>query len=97
VFGSGIGMRDWTHVSDAAEGILFASENQLTMDIGTGRLTSIRDAVELLHREMLSESKVVFDPEKDRPDTQIKIKAKLGAWKPKINLENGIKELAATQ
>lgn len=95
-FGSGIALKDWIHIKDAAEGILYASENQLNIDIGTGRMTSVRDAVELLHREMLSDSEMTFDPEQDRGDIQVRIRATLNSWKPRISLEDGIKELAQT-
>lgn len=93
-FGSGVGMKDWIDIRDAAEGILYACENGLTMDVGTGRLTSMRDAIETLHREMLSESKMVFDPLLDRPDTEVRIRATLASWKPKISLEKGLEGLA---
>jgi UDP-glucose 4-epimerase len=101
--GSGTRPVDWIHVADVVEGLLALAttpgiEGQ-TLDIGTGRLETIRTVVEHLARLVPSEGKPVFDPAGDRPLEQIRkadIEATRAAtgWSPRIVLEDGLADTA---
>lgn len=96
-FGSGIAFRDWIHVSDAAEGIisLLKESRSGEWDIGTGTMTSLREVLETLKSMSSSKSSFIFDPSRDRADTNVKIVASKfpSSWRPKIEIKDGLKSL----
>lgn len=96
-FGSGLGQRDWIHVSDAARGIVAALSGNYDYDIGTGKLTSLRSVIEMMKEISGSSSKLIFDPARDRNDTDVLLKAEnlpVG-WSPEFSLTRGLAELMA--
>ena len=101
VLGSGTGLRDWIHVDDVICGLISAmsagTPGQIsTYDLGSGRLVSIREMAEQLASLLNGSDLLVFDPEKDRPDTELNIKAErfIPGWTCRINPGNGLKDLA---
>ncbi len=100
ILGSGSGLRDWIYIDDVIHGLVSAmaagQPGQLnTYDLGSGHLVSIRKMAEHLAALLGREDLLVFDPEKDRPDTGLNLHASrfLPGWKCRVSPENGLKEL----
>ena len=101
--GSGTRPVDWIHVADVVEGLLALATTPgiegMTLDLGTGRLETIRTVVEHLARMVPSQGAPVFDPAGDRPFEQVRkadvdtIRAATG-WHPRILLEDGLEDTA---
>lgn len=71
-FGSGLGQRDWIHITDAAHAVLACLAGDATQyDIGSGQLLTIREMVEELHHLTPAAPKPLFDPSRDRPDVAL--------------------------
>ena len=97
VWGSGLPMREFLHVNDLAEAILFFINNdnyESLYNVGYGSDISIKDLALLIKSIINYKGKIIFD--KSKPDgtprkliDSSKIN-KLG-WRPKISLEDGIK------
>jgi nucleoside-diphosphate-sugar epimerase len=100
IWSDGNNLRDYTHASDIAKGILFAMEKYAVADpvnIATGRATSVNELVEIICRLSRFENvKVIHDltkpggPKVKLMDTT-KMKEKLN-FQPQIKLEDGLKE-----
>jgi len=99
VFGSGTGLRDWIHVSDAASAILASLATtrgeKAVYDIGTGELRSIREMVLELHRLFPGAPFPVFDPVRDRNDLRLSAKATRfpPQWRPTMSVDSGLTSL----
>ncbi len=97
VWGSGLPMREFLHVNDLAEAILFFINNdnfESIYNVGYGSDISIKDLALLIKSIINYKGKIIFD--KSKPDgtprkliDSTKIN-KLG-WQPKISLQDGIK------
>jgi UDP-glucose 4-epimerase len=74
---SGDWRADWIFVDDAIEGIMAAAKAQdiegRELDLGTGRLTSVHEVVEMVRRLVGGESRIEFDPDRDRPDQIVRV------------------------
>ncbi len=99
VWGSGVSRREFLHVDDLAEAVLFLLqnyENKKFLNVGTGNDVSIKELAEMLVRIVEFKGKLAFD--KTKPDGMPKKLMdsskinKLG-WKSKIKLEEGLKDL----
>jgi len=97
---SGRWQADWIYIDDVIEGFLKAAHAQridsATIDLGSGRLVSVREVVEQLSEIVGGDVKPLFGALPDRPMEQVRVAdisdtyARLG-WKPAVSLENGLK------
>ena len=96
LWGSGIAKREFIHVSDVAEAILFLMENYNSPDIinvGTGTDISIRDLATLIAKSVGYQGEICWDTSK--PDGMLRKcldTSQLSAlsFKPRISLQEGI-------
>jgi UDP-glucose 4-epimerase len=96
---SGQRMVDWIYVDDVVEGLLAAAVARdaegTTVDIGSGRLVSIREVVKRMTGIVNPEIQPLFGAVADRPLEQVRVaeiaksKALLG-WEPKTSLQEGL-------
>lgn len=97
LWGSGTPMREFLHVDDLAEAVVFALENRLEdnlYNVGTGTDLTIKELAELIQKLVGHEGEIIWDSTK--PDgTPRKLmdvsKFTAAGWKAKIGLEEGIK------
>lgn len=97
--GSGVRAVDWIHVDDVVEGLLVLATTPgidgRTLDLGTGRLVTVREVVEHLSGIIASAGVPCFDSSGDRPMEQVRqadvetIRAATG-WSHKLSLEDGL-------
>jgi nucleoside-diphosphate-sugar epimerase len=95
---------DWIYVDDVVEGLLAAAVASGieggTIDIGSGRLTTIRAVVEELVRLNGDRIQPVFGALADRPLEQVRVAdiarswSRMG-WKPTISLQDGLERTVA--
>ena len=97
---SGKWQADWIYVDDVIEGLMTAARvpniDSTPMDLGSGRLVSVRAVVEQVAAIVGSDAKPLFGALPDRPmeevcvadnsDTYARIR-----WRPVISLEEGLK------
>lgn len=96
LWGSGTPMREFLHVSDLAEAVVFAMENSFDenlYNIGTGTDLTIKALAELIQKTVGHRGEIIWDSSK--PDgTPKKLmdvsKMKHQGWSAKISLEDGI-------
>lgn len=96
LWGSGTPMREFLHVDDVAEAVVFALENRLPdnlYNVGTGVDLTIKSLAELIQRTVGHQGNLIWDSEK--PDgTPRKLmdvsKMAQAGWTAKIPLEEGI-------
>lgn len=99
--------RDFTFVTDTAEGFLRAAVADVapgaTIQLGTGRTVSVGEVVELCRTVTGSSAEIVTDTERIRPEgSEVQVllsdparaKAELG-WEPTVDLEEGLARTAA--
>ena len=101
VFNNGNMMRDFTYIDDVIDGIVsviktkFKNKNEI-LNIGKGKPDKLMDLINLLEKNYIQKFKIKFtktvplgDIKKTYANTS---KAqKLINWKPKVNLDEGIK------
>ena len=99
-FGSGVGVRDWLYVDDAASAImaLLKSETEgvSDWDVGSGQLASLRSMVEMMSviaeasRDLLD-----FNPTRDRADLALQLAAERipPSWQPVVPPEEGLRRI----
>lgn len=97
--GSGVRAVDWIHVADVVDGLLVLATTPgidgRTLDLGTGRLVTVREVVEQLSGIIASAGAPVFDSLDDRPMEQVRqadvetTRAATG-WSHKLSLEDGL-------
>lgn len=98
VWGTGRALREFLHVDDAADGIVFAAEHYSGEDIlnlGTGQEISIAGLAGLICKTIGYRGRLAFDP--SRPDgTPRKVvdTSRLQAlgWQARISLEQGLRQ-----
>lgn len=98
LWGSGRPMREFLHVNDMANAVLFALENTLPeylYNVGTGVDLTIKELAELIQKVTGHKGEIVWDSSK--PDgTSRKLmdnsKLQLLGWKYQIELEQGIQQ-----
>ena len=91
---------DWIYIDDLVDGLICAAQAQnvegQTVDLGSGKLISIRRVVESLVKLIDSNIQPLFGSMPDRPMEQVRVAnlaathARIG-WKPKIPLKKGLK------
>lgn len=97
LWGSGTPMREFLHVDDMADAVVFALENQFQdnlYNVGTGTDLTIKELAEMIQRIVGHEGDIIWDSSK--PDgTPRKLmdvsKMTSAGWQAKIGLEEGIK------
>lgn len=97
LWGSGTPMREFLHVDDLAQALIFAVENELPehlYNVGTGADVTIKELAETVQSITGHQGDIFWDTEK--PDgTPRKLmdssKARNLGWSPSYNLEKGIK------
>ncbi len=98
LWGSGSPMREFLHVDDMADAVVFALENKLPehlYNIGTGKDLTIKELAETIQKTVGHEGEIIWDAEK--PDgTPRKLmnvdKMKDAGWKVSTDLEEGIQK-----
>ena len=96
LWGSGTPMREFLHVKDLAEAVVFATENAFEenlYNIGTGVDLTIKSLAQLIQKTVGHQGEIIWDSSK--PDgTPKKLmdvsKMEKQGWKAKITLEEGI-------
>lgn len=96
LWGSGMPMREFLHVDDLADAVLFSIENNLReslYNVGAGEDLSIKNLAQKIQKIIGHNGKIIWD--KSKPDgTPRKLidssKLKREGWECKINLEDGI-------
>ena len=101
---SGRWRADWVFVDDVIDGIMAAATAKgvegRELDLGTGRLTSIREVVEMVKRLTGCDSPIEFDPGRDRPEEIVRAadiattRAALG-WAALTALPQGLERTVA--
>lgn len=97
VWGDGTAMREFLHVDDLAEGLIFIANNNVkkeSLNIGSKEEISIKNLCKIIKKIIDYDGEIKFDHSKPngtmRKKTDLSKITKLG-WAPKINLESGIK------
>ncbi|WP_298222767.1 GDP-L-fucose synthase [Flavobacterium sp.] len=97
LWGSGTPMREFLHVDDLAEAVVFAVENTFEenlYNVGTGVDLTIKALAELIQKTVGHEGEIIWDSSKPdgtpRKLMDVSKMAKQG-WKSKIALEDGIR------
>ena len=96
LWGTGSPMREFLHVDDLGQAVLFALENKLDdhlYNVGTGMDMTIKELSELIQSTVGHQGQIVWDSTK--PDgTPKKLlsydKIRVLGWNPRITLKNGI-------
>ena len=97
LWGTGSPMREFLHVDDLAEAVVFALENQLEdnlYNVGTGTDLTIKELAELIQKIVGHEGEIHWDSSKpDGTPRKLMDVSKMTAagWKAKIRLEDGIR------
>ncbi len=98
LWGSGTPLREFLHVDDMAEAVVFALENKLPdnlYNIGTGKDLTIKALAEMIQKIVGHEGEIVWDSTKpDGTPRKLMDVSKMtnAGWKAKIGLEEGIRE-----
>jgi GDP-L-fucose synthase len=97
LWGSGTPMREFLHVDDMADAVVFAFENQLPdnlYNIGTGTDLTIKELAALIQRIVGHQGEIIWDASKpDGTPRKLMDVSKMNAlgWDAQIGLEDGIK------
>jgi GDP-L-fucose synthase len=101
IWGSGTPLREFMHVDDLADAIVFLLETydgDLPLNVGSGQEISIGDLARLVARETGFSGRLAFDATKpDGTPRKLMDSSRLSAlgWSPKIPLEQGIRDTIA--
>ncbi|MFC7478916.1 NAD-dependent epimerase/dehydratase family protein [Luedemannella flava] len=99
VWGSGATCRDFLHVDDAADAVVWLLGQErppAVLNIGTGREVSVRDLAETVQRVVGYPGRLVFDasmPEGPRRRLLDVSRAHAAGWRHTIELEDGLRRL----
>ena len=101
IWGSGTPLREFMHVDDLADAIVFLLETydgDLPLNVGSGQEISIGDLARLVARETGFSGRLAFDATKpDGTPRKLMDSSRLAAlgWSPKIPLEQGLRDTIA--
>ena len=98
VWGDGSPVRDFIHASDVAEGMLLALEKGLgqPINLGCGKGVNIKEIVNIIVNNMDNKPDVIWDKSKPSGDKKRLMdisRAKAIGFKPKISIEEGVKQV----
>lgn len=99
IHGDGEQTRDYVYVDDVVNAMIAASTapevNQLTINVGSGKETSVRDLAAMVVAVTGSEPEVVYNPRSDRGSSRLCADISLASdmlnFKPGISLETGLR------
>jgi UDP-glucose 4-epimerase len=94
VVGDGKQTRDFTYVTDVVDAVVTAAKSDIAneiINVGSGETVSVNRLVELIGGERVYIPKRPGEPDCTFADIS-KIKKMLG-WKPKVNIEQGVKTM----
>jgi UDP-glucose 4-epimerase len=99
IHGDGTQTRDYVYVDDVVQAMIAASTapgvDQMTINIGSGVETSVRDLVKVVIAVTGSEPEVVYNPRSDggpaRMCADLRRAAALLNYRPSISLETGVR------
>jgi nucleoside-diphosphate-sugar epimerase len=92
---------DWIHVSDVVDGLLQMGTARelhgLSLELGTGKLTSIRRVADLLRRMIQPSIAITYDKALDRPRDQeraadVAATGRALGWAPRFDLQHGLRD-----
>ncbi|MFQ5445236.1 MAG: NAD-dependent epimerase/dehydratase family protein [Nitrospinales bacterium] len=95
---------DWIYVEDVVEAFIAAAQGPglegKTLEVGSGKLISVRAIIERLNQLIDPEIKPLFGSVPERPLEQVRVAdikttQKLTGWKPETSLEKGLKQTVA--
>ncbi|MBD8490091.1 GDP-L-fucose synthase [Echinicola sp. CAU 1574] len=98
LWGSGTPMREFLHVEDMADVVVFALENEFQdnlYNVGTGVDLTIKELAELIQQTVGHEGEIIWDSSKpDGTPRKLMDVSKMAdaGWKAKIKLADGIKD-----
>lgn len=98
LWGSGAPMREFLHVTDMAEAVVFAVENTFKdnlYNVGTGKDMTIKSLAELIQKVTRHTGEIKWDSEKpDGTPRKLMDVSKMAAagWEAKIGLEDGVRD-----
>ena len=98
LWGSGSPKREFLHVEDLAEAIVYTLENNLSdnlYNVGKGKDLSIKELAQLIQKTVGHTGEIIWDSSKpDGTPRKLMDVSKMteAGWKAKINLEDGIRE-----
>ena len=98
LWGSGTPKREFLHVDDLAEAVVYTLENNLSdnlYNVGKGEDLSIKELAELIQKTVGHTGEIIWDNTKpDGTPRKLMDVSKMteAGWKAKIELENGIKD-----
>jgi len=99
IFGDGLQIRDFIHVSDIAKANLFAmlsETNSGFFNIGTGIPTTIKDLAKIMIKICEKDFEPIFqdalEGDVKRSQSNIELAKKMINWKSEIELEEGLKQ-----
>ncbi|CAI9783001.1 unnamed protein product [Fraxinus pennsylvanica] len=98
VWGSGKPLREFLHVDDLADAVVFLMENYSGLDhvnVGSGKEVSIRELAELVKDVVEYKGEIVWDSSKpDGTPRKLMDNSKLAeiGWEAKISLRDGLKD-----
>ena len=99
LWGTGSPMREFLHVDDLGQAVLFALENKLDehlYNVGTGVDLTIKDLAELIQSTVGHEGEIVWDNTKpDGTPRKLMDNSKIRAqgWKSQIQLSDGVEKV----
>jgi GDP-L-fucose synthase len=100
IWGTGIAKREFLHVTDLANAIVFFLRNGISnlpyLNIGTGKEITIKDLLDIIIKEVGYEGEIFWDETK--PNGMLRkcldiTKMKGFGFEPKVNLKDGIKQV----
>lgn len=97
LWGTGTPMREFLHVDDLAEAVVFAMENKLQenlYNVGTGVDLTIKELAEIIQKIVGHEGEIIWDDSKPNgTPRKLMDVSRMGnaGWKAKISLEDGIR------
>lgn len=97
VWGSGTPLREFLHVDDLADAIVFLLENYSDLEhvnVGSGKEVTIKELAELVKETVGYEGEILWDSSKpDGTPRKLMDSSKLAGlgWEPKISLKDGLR------
>ena len=98
LWGSGIPLREFLHVDDMAEAVIFSMENTLEeslYNVGSGEEISIKELALLIQEIVGHKGEIIWDKSKPNGTPRKLLDStnfKTLGWKPNIRTEEGIKK-----
>ncbi|KAL0435971.1 UNVERIFIED_CONTAM: putative GDP-L-fucose synthase 2 [Sesamum radiatum] len=96
VWGSGMPLREFLHVDDLADAVVFLLENYSDMEhvnVGSGKEVTIKELAELVKEVVGYKGEIVWDSSKpDGTPRKLMDSSKLAGlgWEPQISLKDGL-------